>query len=354
MLCRTNKITHRGTGVTLETPLLVPSFSSKGFSRSSTTGESKDDEYVSGLHRQYEAAGEFITEAALVSAFDISHGYLPTPPKLGNFAELLFLDSGGYEVSDYLDLSDVEESIPKNEKWTQPQYAKVLAAWPKDLATAIVSYDHPKERLALEVQITEAKTLFSSHKHHLQIFLLKPETEAQSTLKETLPKVFANPAALKSFDIVGVTERELGSSPGTRMHNLALLRRALDSVDLSTVPIHVFGALDPLSATLYFMSGAEIFDGLTWLRYAYADGRCIYTHNHGPVALGLDESDRGVRVLTQVGNLRMLARIGVMLREFQHTQKFDKLTKLGAWDGAERFFQDAYESLQTKLKDKGG
>src|SRR5690606_31767152 len=129
------KITHRGTGASLETPLLVPSFSSKGFSRSSSRGESKNGEYVSGLHRQFEAVGAFITDTVLISAFDVHHGYLPAADKLPNYAELLFLDSGGYEVSDYADLSDIEEPIPKKESWTEDLYKQIMAQWPAEKAT---------------------------------------------------------------------------------------------------------------------------------------------------------------------------------------------------------------------------
>jgi hypothetical protein len=37
----------------------------------------------------------------------------------------------------------------------------------------------------------------------------------------------------------------------------------------------VFGGLDPLITPLYFAAGGEIFDGLSWLRYAFKDGLSI-------------------------------------------------------------------------------
>lgn len=349
MLCRTTKLTHRGTGASLETPLLVPSFSSKGFSRSSTRGESKDGEFVSGLHRQFKAVGEFITDTVLISAFDVHHGYLPTPEKLPNCADLLFLDSGGYEVSDYTDLSDIEEPVPKKETWSEDLYKEVLAKWPAEKAAVFVSYDHPSERLDFAGQVKAARALFRPYPDHLRTLLLKPETTSQETVNDTLKNAMANAVELKYFDIIGVTEREVGSSPSTRMANIARLRLAMDDAGLRNIPIHVFGALDPLSATLYFMAGAEIFDGLTWLRYAYKDGRCIYTHNHGPLQYGLLEKDRGVRALTQVDNLRELSKLQGALREFKHTKNFEKLVRLGSWPGAEKFFSDAYDSLDTQL-----
>jgi hypothetical protein len=347
MLCRTTKITHRGTGVSLETPLLVPSFSSKGFSRSCAH---REGEFVSGLHKQFAAVSEYITDTVLISAFDIRHGYLPAPAQLPNYPEILFLDSGGYEVSDYVDLSDIEEPQPKREQWSVDLYKSVLAEWPAEKPVVLVSYDHPNERHSFAEQVKAARDLFRPHSNHLRALLLKPETVDQETITETLKTALGKTGELQHFDIIGVTEREVGNSPSSRMLNIAKLRLAMDDAGLVHIPVHVFGALDPLSASLYFMAGAEIFDGLTWLRYAYKDCRCVYTHNHGPVHFGIQEKDKAVRALTQAANLRELQKIQNMLREFNHTKNFAKLVKLGGWDGAEKFFSDAYDSLDTQLK----
>ena len=86
-----------------------------------------------------------------------------------------------------------------------------------------------------------------------------------------------------------------------RMARTALLRRAMDEAGV-TAPLHIFGALDPLSVCLYFLSGAEMFDGLTWIRYGYEDGRCLYTHNLGPLKYGLDATDNAIKSRTLFGN----------------------------------------------------
>jgi hypothetical protein len=41
------------------------------------------------------------------------------------------------------------------------------------------------------------------------------------------------------------------------------------------------GSLDALTNTLYFLAGAEIFDGLTRVRFGYHDGRSMYAQNYG-------------------------------------------------------------------------
>ena len=76
---------------------------------------------------------------------------------------------------------------------------------------------------------------------------------------------------LSHFSIIGFTEKELGPSLLKRMTAIARVRRALKEVNLD-LPIHVFGSLDTISTPLYFLAGADIFDGLTWLRYAFRDG----------------------------------------------------------------------------------
>ena len=128
-----------------------------------------------------------------------------------------------------------------------------------------------------------------------------------------------------------------------RMVNVARLRAALDAEDVN-IPVHVFGALDPLSVCLYFIAGAEIFDGLTWIRYAYHAGRCIYTHNHGALAYGLHLSDDLVKSRAIAENYYCLQELQQKLREFHSTRSFDKLEPHG------KFLANALDSLDTRLK----
>jgi hypothetical protein len=70
------------------------------------------------------------------------------------------------------------------------------------------------------------------------------------------------------------------------MQNIARLRRALHKIGLET-PIHVFGSLDTVTTPLYFLAGADIFDGLTWLRFAFHEGHTLYKQNYGALKLGV-------------------------------------------------------------------
>jgi hypothetical protein len=109
----------RINGVEAErTPLLVPSFSSKGF---------PDADKV------IRTTSEVIDGPALVSAYDIWHKKI-TPPF--DFATLLFLDSGGYEAGKDVELSDVGDRVITHaiDGWFQAPM--VLRMVPKGLRPA--------------------------------------------------------------------------------------------------------------------------------------------------------------------------------------------------------------------------
>lgn len=350
MSCRTTKLTHPSSGNAVETPLLVPSFSSKGFGRSARTGGSAKLNLLSGLHRQFESVSEYMTDSLLLSAFDVHHKFLPHPRQIEQFPEMMILDSGGYEISTDTDLNDVEESEHSSLPWNVDFLKAVWTDWPSEIATILVSYDSPKERLPFAEQINRARELFRGQQAHLTALLLKPESEDQQTLRTALGQAFAGPEEFRYFNVVGVTEREVGRSMLDRMVNLALLREALDRVGLQQIPIHVFGALDPLSTVLYFFAGAEIFDGLTWLRYAYADGRCVYTHNHGAIAMGIEKDDDSIRALTQVRNITYLQTMQHALREFCSTHDFKRLAERIEFTKGEAILRNSMNSMNAKLK----
>ena len=88
MLAKARSIRSANAGLS-KTPWLVPSFSSKGFPE------------VQGI---IDFSSEVIDGPALVSAYDIHHGFIKPP---FNFPSVLFVDSGGYEASKDTDLSEL-------------------------------------------------------------------------------------------------------------------------------------------------------------------------------------------------------------------------------------------------------
>ena len=336
MLCRTSTIRHRDSGVSMTTPLLIPSFSSKGFAKSKKDGKSE-------IGRILATAGEFVTEVFLISAYDIYYEHLPRPSDLSCTPDLIFVDSGGYEISTDRDYSSVIDPLPHPEPWATEKLESVFDDWPEQIPAVFVSFDHPDDRKPFANQVADARKLFRNRRQHLTLLLLKPETKAQTTLKETIKSAIANVAELGSFDIVGVTEKELGRTMLERMAQITSLRLAMNEADVKS-PLHIFGALDPLSVCLYYIAGAEIFDGLTWLRYAYNDGLCIYTHNLGVAKYGLHVSDDLVRSRAIADNYYALQSLQQRLLEFETTRSFGKL------EPHSELLSSAYDSLRAKFR----
>ncbi len=335
MLCRTSKLTHPTSGASLETPLLVPSFSSKAFG----FGHGGRPE----VHRVLDVAQEYITRTCLVSAYDVHYGYVPRPQDLTITVDLMFLDSGGYEVSDDHDLSAVEKPVHRPGEWDTGKLQAIWDRWPAGIPAVFVSYDHSTHRRSVTEQLRDARQAALANPGHLHSFLLKPEAQQHRNLESALQALNARLGELCGFQLLGVTEKELGNSSLERMVRIATLRQALDDAHLP-IPIHVFGALDPLSVCLYFVAGAEVFDGLTWSRYAYNSGQCLYIHNNAAVTYGLEINDDEARVRTIRDNLRYLDQLERSLRRLAETRELAQLN-----DNRD-LVQAAAEQMQGQLR----
>lgn len=336
MFERSSKITHHGTGLSITTPLLIPSFSNKAFGYN-TNVKSELDQIV-----QY--TSEFLTRSCLVSSFDIYHGLLPSADNLPFNVELLFIDSGGYECSWDQDYSSVVGCKPIASDWQFHQHQEIIKKWPKDLPSVVVNYDHPRQRVTIDQQVKKATQLFDKCRDHLHLFLIKPENSTDITLDNVINKICDNPTILSAFDIIGITEKEIGNTMHSRMHNIIKIRKALDYTGLD-LPIHVFGALDPISVLLYYISGAEIFDGLTWLRYAYSNSQCIYINNHSTVEFGLDINDKEAKFKILSKNIYALEELELKMRNFYSSKNYEILAP---------HHKLVYEERETLIKRLGG
>src|SRR6266496_3615414 len=110
MFARRSKL-FLGSQVVAETPLLLPSFSSKGFPQRAQIMKLME---------------EFITSPILVSAYDIHYASIS---KKITFSELIFLDSGGYEARVEHDLSESYGWPHKPKAWNHEYHEKVLRGW---------------------------------------------------------------------------------------------------------------------------------------------------------------------------------------------------------------------------------
>ncbi len=326
MLARSSKLGQK-FGLNISTPILVPSFSSKGFKF--------DKEGNSEITKIIGAASEWLTESMLISAFDMYYGYIPK--EFSSVTELVFIDSGGYETSENYDFSTVSTTPLSTHNWDEGLLRNLYDSLPSEIPKVLVNYDNKK---AIQEQIENAREFFISYPQSLHTILLKPETEENHYIN--LPSVLRYIGDLSYFDIIGLTEKELGNSLLSRMYNIARIRQELDRNKI-TSPIHIFGSLDPITSPLYFLAGAEIFDGLTWLRYSYFNGIAVYQHNYGALQTGISIKDDTAKVKSFVENINYLQDLKYQMRSYLLAGDFNKFKFHGD------FLNNSYDALCSDL-----
>lgn len=329
----------------LSSPLLVPSVSSKGFPIA---------EGVSEASRAADFASPDLTEGLLISAYDIHHELLLECERLLSddhastiygTPKLLVIDSGGYELADDFESGEVQRGVRDVRPFGFLEYQEVLARLPRDRDLLAVSFDFPAaERGDYAEQRSRAQQLFGSHAEFKSDFLMKPEPGARFINWQRLIPEAAN---LRAFDVIGVTEKELGKSLVDRLVALARLRSVLDGAGV-TAPIHVFGALDPLISPLYFMVGGEIFDGLSWIRYAYFNGIAVHQDAVSVLQCHVDDDPQRRDARRHLSNLAELRRVKHRLERWAHEP--DRFDLLGPHHQALR---EVYEIVMAHLARKG-
>lgn len=341
MLARTNKVIHP-SGIEIETPLLIPSFSSKGFSFKRK--KKKRDPDISETVDALEYSKEFLTESLLISAYDIYYKHLPFTEE-SICTDVTIIDSGGYECGGTYDLSTTTKYNYDLKEWNVDNYKKILMEWPEHKAAIAVSFDHGNHKVSLTDQIEAAKELFAAFPSMTSNFLIKPETKDQQFIQ--IKNVISQMDELKSFDIIGVTERELGGSILLRMLNIAKIRESLDEKGILS-PIHVFGSLDPITSILYFFAGAEIFDGLTWLKYSYFNNAAIYRSNFGVLStdLGISFKDSEVKSMTITKNAYYLQKMKYIMKDFITHKDFKMFDEIGG-DGFGDILERSFKTFQS-------
>ena len=316
---RTRQITL-SNNIELSTPLLIPSMSSRATgpirTQRSPSGESELTA-CSIVHSQSLIEG--IEESLLISAYDIHHDFLEDRSAFqcgfsnSRYAgPLLFIDSGWYEKGGSSPDMQFGENQYKSRKWEELDYRHTINTLDDDIRPIVVSWDHFG---SYPEQIRAGQDFFGDRNTLASIMLLKPPNNSGlHDLMKLSGRDFAN---LRAFDVIGVTEKEIGNSLLDRLVNITQLRRQLDEAGVES-PIHVLGGLDPLYTPLYFAAGGELFDGLGWLRYTYRDGVAM----HRDTAVILDRLiTRGwasARVSVCLRNLDELRRLAEDLRVFAH------------------------------------
>ena len=251
----------------IDTPCAIPSYSSRARPPDPLQG------FLENTLKDIEgpvllSAYDLFYRAGLGIAYDVFSEIdeAPTPAVL--------LDSGGYEEI-WNNNAILAGIIPSGGRglWSEEHYNEILATWETKTELIAVTYDAVAP---MSQQIDRARQMAKVFPWLTVDVLLKP-IDGRSFLRVSDVSPFSN--ELADFALIGVTEKELGASMRDRLNCLAELRDCLAQAGLET-PIHVFGGLDPLMTPLYFMAGADIFDGLSWLRYAFTGAGSQYEQGY--------------------------------------------------------------------------
>lgn len=312
-MIKRRKITHP-TGFSIETPLLVPSFSSKGFE---IDIKGKDIIYETSFLQ--EEISPFINESTLLSAYDIYYGIVKKPSLEYSFIpEIVIIDSGGYESSLSFDLVETHKHGYTNFEWDIEKYKEVIASWNTVFPAIIVSFDKNYYHKPICQQIDESLSLFEGQNEFLKTFLIKPSNGNCIFIEE----IIQNIEKLHQFDIIGLTEKELGGTFRERIVNIQIIRAEMEKHNID-IPIHLFGCLNPIHCVLYAIAGIDIFDGLSWQRYVYHEMNVVHISSFMSNLYLFDENDNFFKQKIIQQNITYLHNLRKSMIKYSFENNFD-------------------------------
>ena len=254
-------------------PLLIPSFSSKG----NIFLKKDDGTLVSDNLELLEALDIRLSATYLISAYDAYYGFISANPDDWPETDYLFVDSGGYEISNSFDSNERNKFNFNVHPWNEDRmlevYRKVYCSDRfRNTARVFSCFDC---YASFEDQLSSAIKLSKEFPDAVVNFLIKQAFDFNHFLDE----IRSHSQELSQFEIIGITEKELGETVQNRLVKLAKLKETLNSLDWGG-KIHVFGGLDPYISILYYIAGADIFDGLSWQRIRYPLGTGLLDKNN--------------------------------------------------------------------------
>jgi hypothetical protein len=331
-------------GGTIDLPLLVPSFSSKGFDFF-TEGKQNAKRIFSRATNALDDLARYLQESYLLSAYDLHHKHFRRPYRFFNDTALIFLDSGGYELNPEFDSSEPKITPIRKLDFIRDDYVNTLSVLYEkhnERPFVIANFDWGTKNQSFKHQIDDARTIFSKHPKWASNFILKPHTPTGKVID--VDYVVPVIEELRGFNVIGVTEKELGKNLIDRLRRLAKLRLELNKRNVRA-PIHVWGGLDPLITPLYFFAGANMFDGVSWLRYAYHDGVAVNRESYPVLSGSLTLSNDHSIALAINNNLMVLQGIATSLRTFASSET----PNFNMFDGKGDFFEKAYRTMNAKI-----
>jgi hypothetical protein len=296
-------------GLPLRTPLLVPSVSSRGFGIRGSDG-------LSETQYALEYAVQNTPDVVLVSAYDLHYRHVAVRDFIAVEPPAVIVDSGGYEVYDAAFGDDRFRSPARPHPWTAEMLVEAVGSLPDGFRSWVVSFDDPAKPSSVSTQIEAARAQRHRLNLHGSCLLLKPSPSAGPYIQDALREIGALASEFGAFDAVGVVDKELAEPVYDRLFTVARIRLAMDAAGLKGQPIHVFGALDPQSCVAYFLAGADIFDGLNWMRLAFSDGRAHHSFGHHLLSTSGGLRSRAARDAIWAGNMHEMIATTYQMREF--------------------------------------
>ncbi len=308
-ICKSRQISI----IDASTPFIIPSFSSRGFPE---------------VKSIYEMTKDYISDVSLISAYDIYY-------KLQNVdiyaSNILFIDSGGYETKSINSLvnSDDVYALRDNyikENWSRKLHQSVINILQPLSELVLISYDDSENYESTLSQIEIANYFFQKYPNYASNFLCKPEISESIVIN--FDSLLEHAHHLTSFSILGITEKELGTSILERCRNLLKIRFTLNEQGIQ-IPIHVLGCLDPILIISYFFCGADIFDGLAWLRYALVEGLTLYQSTAALMQTDWHYTDSELNQLYSINNLQSLSSLSHAMHRFCRTRRIQEFSAWG-------------------------
>ena len=178
-------------------------------------------------------------------------------------------DSGGYEAM----VCPTCRNAVNAKKWDEDSYTDTANQIPWNGRDVLVSYDTPCKPQCIQQQVESALHLYTKVKgdYSKDLLIHLVDDTTPHVLAETL-RPYKN-----DFQILGLTEKEIAPTWVHGVRFIHRLRLALSTLGTDQyIPIHVFGCFDSKTVARFALAGADIFDGLTWLRYLFLNGDVLY------------------------------------------------------------------------------
>ena len=282
------------------TPLIAPSFSSRGFPN---------------VTQLWDELKHNLNGVCLISAYDLATGYLPFSAVMD--AGLIILDSGNYEVQG----SENEQSRHSDLSWTREAYHETVMRIDTAANIVFVNFDQVVD---METQVKSGLADFSAFSTAASDFLVKPEATDQLTNVSKFSRYLTE---MTDVSIIGIAAKEAGDSLLEKCRSVVVLRNYLRGAGLET-PIHIFGAVTPYEVLAYFFCGADVFDGLNWLRLAYRPHGAITFEEAALQDENWKLSIDNLRVVEWIANLNFLWQLQQALHCYCDKRETDCLAML--------------------------